>query len=319
MTAQVVGHAFTNGVGGNPAPGSSITVSGDFEGWNNGLALTNNPGLPGVASNIYAAALPVVGYPGGTTVNYKFRMNGGWESPASTGGNNRTAALTNSTQVLPLVYYNDASVSDIVQSPTTVTFTLYMPNGTTNISGYAFIKGTDTLWVNGDWVPWWSWNALGTGGQPGYQMIEVGSTDYYTNSQVIPSGNPLNLTYKYSIDGADNENGMATNHMRYIRSYPPIYTFPTDVWSLTVCPAGTPYPNPGITATNIQEPSYGYLKAGTPSGANVPVTWLGRPGVLLENGGNVTGPWNKNSATDATQSTNWPNAGGNQFFKLLKE
>jgi hypothetical protein len=151
-------------------------------------------------------------------------------------------------------------------------------------------------------------------------MVEVGLTDDYTNYMTIPAGQSLNLTYKYSINGLDDENGAGTNHMRYIRNYGPIYSFPSDVWSLTVCPPGTAYPNPGITATNIQEPSYGYLKVGTPSGTTVPVTWLGRPGVQLVNRSSLTtGSWHANAGTDGTQSTNWPNAGDTQFFRLLKQ
>jgi hypothetical protein len=324
MSAQVFLGTFTNGTGGQPASGNSITVSGDFEGWDNGLPLTNNPALTTVASNIYSGTFPAVGFTP-DTINYKFRMNGGWESPASTGGNNRQATIGSGTtptapQVLPLVYYNDEDVYDLCQNPITVNFTLYCPDGTVDVDGYAFMKGIDTLWINGDWIPWWTWNPLGTGGQAGYQLSEVGSSDYYTNSFVIPKGNPLALTYKYSVDGADNENGFATNHLRYIRSYGPTYTFPTDQWSYVVCPPGTPYPNPGITATNIQEPNFGYLTIGAPSGGNFPITWLGRPGVLLENRTSLSsGIWNPNIGTDATQSTNWPNAGGSQFFRLMHE
>jgi hypothetical protein len=329
MSAQVLLGAFTNGVGGNPAPGCSITVSGDFEqnagsanNWDNGFPLTNDPTLLGSLSNIYSGTFSItnVGYPP-DSINYKFRMNGGWESV-----NNRNPSLAlgstlASPQVLPLVFYNDADAADLMPVPVTVNFTLYCPNGTVDASTppYAFEKGTDTLWINGDWVPWWGWT-IGTGGQAGYQMIEVGTSDYYTNSFLIPKGNAVALTYKYSIDGADNENGFQTNHIRYIRSYGPTYSFPTDQWSFTACPPGTAYPNPGISATNVVEPSFGYLTVGSPSGANVPVTWLGRPGVVLENRSNLSsGIWNPNSGTSGTQSTNWPNAGGSQFFRLLKQ
>ena len=85
---------------------------------------------------------------------------------------------------------------------------------------------------------------------------------------------------------------------------------------------GNPYPNPGIASTNIVEPSFGYLAIGPdPVGPTptFPITWLGRPGVVLQNSSDLTsGIWNTNMATDGTQATSWPNAGDSQFFRLLK-
>ncbi len=70
------------------------------------------------------------------------------------------------------------------------------------------------------------------------------SPDVYTNSFLLPAGSGISLTYKYSQDGFDDENGFQTNHIRYVRSIIPVpYSFPEDQWSWTVCPPGTPYPN----------------------------------------------------------------------------
>ena len=54
MSAQVLLGDFTNGQG-------TITVSGDFEGWNDGLPLTNNPAS--VITNIYTGTFPVTWIP----------------------------------------------------------------------------------------------------------------------------------------------------------------------------------------------------------------------------------------------------------------
>jgi hypothetical protein len=307
MSAQVLLGNFTNG-----DPNGSITVSGDFEGWNNGLALTNNPTLSGNASNVYSGTFPAAGFLP-DTINYKFRMNGGWESPASTGGNNRQAAITNSTQILPLVYYNDNSIHDLVLSPITVTFSLNITNGTMDDTGYAFQKGVDQIYINGDFLGWWSWN-VGVGGSetPADQMVEVGNSDIYTNSFVIPRGNSIYINYKYSLDAYDDENGFGTNHVREIRSYPPTYVFPQDVWSWTLAPSNT--------IPTIVEKDFGNLAIVAPSGGNIPITWLGRPGVVLENNSSLTsGIWTTNNGTDGTQSTNWPITSSTQFFRLLKE
>jgi hypothetical protein len=317
MSAQVALGNFIPGTG-------TITVSGDFEGWDSGLPLTNNPSLSGNASNVYSAVCPLVSFLP-DTINYKFRMNGGYESPTSTHGNNRQATIATDYQVLPLVFYSDNSIYDLITHlPITVTFTLYMTNGSVDDAGYAFNSSSDTLWINGDFLNNWNggtWPGPVDDFPAAQQMIEVGLSDYYTNSFVLPVGNSVYLNYQYSIDSQDNENGFQTNHIREVRSYGPTYSFPTDSWSWNVLQGQgvTAYPNPGITATNIVEPDFGYLAIGSQAAGKLPITWLGRPGVVLQNTATLTGSWNIVSGTDAAQTNNWPNAGGNQFFRLLKE
>jgi|GEM_PF-2498138 len=317
MSAQVLLKNFTNG-----DPNASITVSGDFEGWDNGLKLTNNPTLSGSASNVYSCVAPVVSYLPGN-VNYKFRMNSGWESPASTAGGNRQATITSGTQVLPLVYYNDNSTYDLVATPVTVAFTLYMPNGTVDKNGYAFDNTSDSLWINGDFINNWNsgtWPGPSASFSAAQQMVEVGTSDYYTNSFVIPAGNSIYLSYKYSIDSTDDENGFATNHVREIRTYGTTYTMPVDSWSWSVVKPGIGYPNAGITSTNVVEPDYGFLNIQPKVGDSFPINWLGRPGVVLLNTASLTsGNWQTNNSTDGNQSANWPSSGSAQFFKLLKK
>jgi hypothetical protein len=69
------------------------------------------------------------------------------------------------------------------------------------------------------------------------------------------------------------------------------------------------------------EPDFGYLAIGAQSAGKLPITWLGRPGVVLQNSATLTGSWNVNGGTDGTQATNWSNAGGNtaEFFRLMKK
>jgi hypothetical protein len=200
-----------------------------------------------------------------------------------------------------------------------------MPAGTLDKNGYAFDPtGGDTLWINADFLNNWdggSWPGPIGSLPAAQQMVLSAIPNVYTNTFVVPKGNSIYLNYKYSIDSQDDENGFTTNHVREVRSYGPTYTLPQDTWSYLVCPAGTAYPNPGITSTNIVEPDFGYLAISAPSGGNLPITWLGRPGVeLLNRASLTTGIWNPNSGTDGFQSTNWPAAGDSQqFFRLLKK
>ena len=308
MTPQTLTGAFV--------PGQSVTVSGGFEGWDNGQVMTNNPNVPGAASNIYSGTFDVVGYRP-VNIGYKFRANGGWESPTSTGGNDRHASVTNASQVLPLVFYNDNSPYDLVQADTVVKFTIFLPDQTADKTGLAFAKGVDHVFVNGDFLGWWGW---GAGAAPAAdEMFEAGNSDFYTNSFVIPRGNSIFLNYKYSFDGLDDENGGQTNHVRLVRTYAPTYTLPTDQWSWTLAQnPGNHILEPGTNG--IVELNFGYLAAGKPASGKVPVTWLGRPGVVLQNRANIlTGSWIDQNSTDAAMSTNWPNTGTSQFFRLKKK
>jgi len=316
MTPQVVTKTFVNGTG-------ILNVSGNFTGWGDGLPLTNNPAASGLASNIYSGTYPVVGYTP-TTAQYKYRANGGWED-----GSDHFATITNSTQVLPLAYYNNASLSDLMAEPTLVTFSLYITNGTPDKDGSPYVKGIDRLYINGNFfahdssgtvVPagtggYWTWNVLAypaNTGPASAELIESAIPDVYTNSFLLPAGSGYKIEYKYSQDGFDDENGFQTNHVRYVRTYPPAYVFPQDVWSFLVTP---PYPNPLVV-----EPSFGNLAIGSAVGGNLPITWLGRPAVVLQHSSTLSGGiWISEDATSGTQFTNWPNAGGNQFFRLFKK
>ena len=316
LSAQTILGQFT--------PGQTVSVAGDFENWDNAptpgpFYLTNNPTLPDASSNIYSGTFPVPGFPP-TTINYKFRANGGWESPVSTGGNNRQATVSSASQVLPLVFYNDNGPYDLVLSDTTVTFTLYLPDGTPDNGGVPFAKGVDSVYINGDFLGWWSWNTGLGGAETGSdQMTNVPGTDIYQQSFVIPRGNSLYLNYDYSVDGFNDENGFQTNHIREIRAFGSTYKFPTDQWSWTVAHNTTnSIMTPGTNG--IVELDYGYLSAGAPAGGKLPVTWWGRPGVVLQNRSALnSGAWNDNNLTDGAMATNWPVAGASQFFHLKKK
>ena len=295
MNAQVLLGAYT--------PGQTMRVAGDFTGWGDGADMTNNPTLSGSASNIYSAVVPVTGFPGGGG-SYKFRANGGWESPASTGGNNRTFTIAGGDQVLPLVFYNDASPCDLLAQDTTVTFVLHITNGTPTSDGTTvFNSGSDAVYINGEFLGWWAWGPFG--GPANTQLTNSGP-DLYQQSFVIPKGHTLAQTYKYSINGPDNEAGFAVNHVRYVRTLGSSFTMPTDEFLTNSAAVRT-------------EPSFGNLTVGSPVAGNIPVTWLGRPCVTLQVNSNINKPtWVDLPATEATQSTNWPNTGGAKFFRLQK-
>jgi hypothetical protein len=315
-------------------PVNSVAIAGLNGDWGTDMQLTNyttlypNDNNPGLKTNLYIGTYTLQGYLP-QTFDWKFRVNnldGGYELPVSTSGGNRVTTITNQYETVGPISYDDEGLGDLVVSNTTVTWTLYMTNGTpttfTNSSGgpYYFTKGTDTIYVNGPWANW-DWGNPISPMPADQQMNEVGTSDYYTNSWLFPRGSSIYVTYKYSVDSVDDENGTGTNHIREIRNYGPAYSFPQDVWSLTVLypGSGDPYPLDGLSPTNIVEPDFGHLTIGAPSGGKFPITWLGRPAVMLQNSSSLTGTWNSISATDGTESTNWPNAGGTQYFRLIEQ
>jgi hypothetical protein len=120
----------------------------------------------------------------------------------------------------------------------------------------------------------------------------------------------------------DDEAGFAQNHHRVVRSTAfAVYTLATDKF-------GNQYGEPFFKSGSTDGAR---LSVGTPSGGNVPVTWLGRPGAHLQVSTNLAGgTWQDLIATDGTNwtagysstngfvsQTNWP-AADKAFFRLVK-
>lgn len=320
MTSQVLNGALSN---------QQVTLQGDFNSWGTAYTTvcTNNPSASN--TNIYYAAVSITNGVGVTT-QFKFVVpgfpNGGYEynpthnypgNPAIIAGANGNReftdlASTGTNVILPTVYWNDLSPSSVLPAPTTVTFNVNM-TGAVGTDAHVFNPSTDKVYLNGvdttssignySFVTWTNapTGTTWTNAIANFLMTEnpVGSSNY-TITLTIPAGYPVQLTYKYGINGNDDEAGYAVNHVRYIRSTGS-YTLPTDIF--------------GSMTT---EQSFGNLAIGLKSGGNVPITWLGRPGVYLQVTTNLTsGTWMDLPATDAQSSTNYPAGAGASYFRLI--
>ena len=293
MTAQTLGGAF------DPSQ-DTVSVAGDFTSWqNNPVPMTNNPSGN---TNVYSAVINITNGIGATD-QYKFIATGptisgiNWENPGpgtpTIGGNRFVTVQKTNAQVLPKVFFSDQGTSELLLSNTVVTFTVDMTNAV----------GTDTtvwdssqsVFINGDFLGWQPWNVFlpqMTNSPPG-SSIYVWATNF-------PAGHSIPLTYKYSINGSDNEAASGQNHFRYIRSYG-TYNLPTDKFG-----------------AQLSEQSFGNLVLGKPSGGQIPVTWLGRPGVHLQTRTSLTsGSWVDQLQTDAQSATNWPFTGNSLYFRLV--
>ncbi len=310
---RVQGVSWQNG-------GGIIRVSGGFNGWGNGgdlIAVSSSPAdypTNWWYTNTFQAItqlMPPSATPGQKINRYKFRANGGWEEPVTinaNGSNDRFwDATTTGDRVLPLVFYSDASLCDVLDHDMDITYVLHLTNGTFTTTGHAFDNTQDTVHINGEallgvWQPWDT-------GLP--QLIRNGSSDYYTNTFTVPAGRPLNQKVKYGIgfvgntNSVDNEAPQFADHIQWIRSTNTTYT-------MAPVEFGTNYAS---TRVQIQ---YGNLKAGAPSGGNVPVTWDGCPCVTLQSSPSLSsGSWTDLPETESASSKNVPNT-GSQFFRLQK-
>ncbi len=304
MGVQVKSGAFTNGV-------HEVRVSGGFNGWGNGDLLTNNPAILGEGSNVYSGTFPATTFLIPAVEKqyerFKYRANGGWEEPAFNPDYNTNdrgfQTPAPGDLVLPLVFYADASLCDVLLQETTVKFVLHLTNGTVATDGHVFDNTVDTVHVNGEsllgsWQPWDSFLPQLTNSPPG--------SDFYDNTFVIPAGRPRNQKVKYGINGPDNEAPQFADHVQWIRSTNSTYTMPTVEF-------GTNY-----ASARVQE-AFGQLKIGPRSGANVPVTWLTCPCVTLQSRTSVSsGSWTDLPATEHTSSTNVPASSPQLYFRLQK-
>jgi len=321
MSVQVAGGAFTNGF-------SQVEIHGDFNNWASGVVLTNDSVI---GPNAYSTILTYVTAPG-ANANYKYVMQPGtvWETLPNTdpahniAGGNRTFGIPHTSGSFTIgpdlfALMDSNSLPDFNSTPTLVTFSVNMSNIVVTNTSFdpaqvypfdpshqVFINGM----ANGNANSFWTWG-IGNGG--GYQMNQVGNSLIYSIAVLVNRGQPLNLTYKYSVDEADDEAGFGDNHIRYIRSLGS-YTMPLDVFG-----------SQGQSAQS--EINFGNLTA-TKSGKNLSFTWLGRPGVHLQTATTLNGKasWTPDLTTDGTNlivapggmaSTNIPIGAGNKFFELV--
>jgi arabinogalactan endo-1,4-beta-galactosidase len=94
----------------NPQSGDTAVVSGNFStpDWMTTSTLSSLPNNPDVYVGTFFSDLA-----SGSTIQYKFIINPGGNSPANQliweSGNNRTAAATTADQTLPVVYFNNVT------------------------------------------------------------------------------------------------------------------------------------------------------------------------------------------------------------------
>jgi hypothetical protein len=317
----------------NPS-NNTVEIHGDYNGWGGGTTMVNTNASD---TNLYYTTIQYIA-PADSQRYFKYVIQPGtqWEnvSAANAIGGNRWVNLANANANFSdgPVYFSDEGPSTLIDFVTVtnemVTFTVSMTNangtGITGSGGGGTLTfdtnnpTSDTVWLNGLNGglnnSFWTWaQAPFPGGAPGYQMTQIPNTDLFTITLPVNQGQNMDLIYKYSINGYDDEAGTGDNHERWIRSQPN-YTMPVDT-----------YASQG--ATTQTEISFGNL-AITNSGKNqIQVSWLGRGGVELQTTTNLSsGVWTSQPLTDGTNllvapggtsSTNYSVGAGNLFYRLV--
>ncbi len=281
---------------------ATVTVNGDFNGWSSGIACTNNP--IAANTNIYTSTAITAG--AGSTINYQFRYvsSGNTVYDNAPGGGNRQFVVPNVTSTnVPPVFFKNVLLSDLLNVDTTVLFSVNMTNAVGNEQpGHVFDSANDLVYINGDFSGWVAWNPISLAGAGLTCTNNPPGSLVYSYEKTFLKGQSRSVTYKYSINGADDEAGFGQNHGRYIRSTNGVYAMPLDTF-------GAMY----------VEPKFGNLAIGRVSGGSFPITWLGYPNVNLQKRSSLTsGVWQDVAGTTAGSSTNWPNSGGTQFFRLIQ-
>ncbi|HLX95030.1 MAG TPA: hypothetical protein VKU37_04725 [Verrucomicrobiae bacterium] len=308
---------------GTLAANQQVFLQGDFNNWTSQLC-TNNPNASN--TNIYYATATITnGY--GSTTQFKF-LNGAGNyennpsytypgNPSVLGGNqNRQFTMPNATGgsfALPAVYYSDISVNTVLPAPPLTNYVTFSVNMTNAVGTdlHVFNPNTDSVYLNGVDVTnspgnyaFDAWTNSPAGNPLGNFLMQnnpLGS-EIYTITVPIPAGYPVQVSYQYSINGTANEATNFQNHVRYIRSTG-TYVMPQDTFG-----------------SMVQEPSFGNLAIGSKnSDGNVPINWLGRPGVFLEVNTNLTtGTWLELTNTGGLSTKIYPVAGTSaNYFRLI--
>jgi hypothetical protein len=292
MSAQVLTGNF------DPSSGT-VELRGDFNGWGTPqIFCTNDPAASN--TNIYKTVVELKDGVGASH-SYKFwssvSANGGWETMADNRAVTIIGGPPNPTpHILAPVYFSNVDPSDLLPVDTTVTFRVSMTNAV-GTDSHVFDPGADFVYLNG--VPsfgTWDGSLL-----PQLTNNPVGS-QAYSIDVLLAKGSPVQQTYKYGINGNDNEAPQGNNHVRYVRTTG-TYVMPLDTFGAMVV-----------------DPSFGNLQASvstTPD--HVLISWLGRPGVFLQTKTSLPGGlWVDHPETDGLSSTNWPSGGSSLFFRLVK-
>lgn len=301
-----------------------VWVRGGKVGWGappGGFQLAPDPARPGVymgtlMNDVFEPAFTLFS---GENFEYKYTIwRPGTSATVWEDGGNKVLVFDGSEpdsdsdgykeKVLGLVYFNGVSFNDVLRADTLVTFRVDM-NGAQRTDGTPFDPATESVYLNGSWVPWWSW-----GSSPveyamrddGLEGDEAEGDKIYTLRVQYRQGAPRKLVYKFGIESLDNEAAVGTNHERYINQ--------DGAFVLPVEKFGTMTVEPGPSLGTL---TVAFKSSGT--GPLVVLTWNGGAGTKVQKtSGLGSGSWTDVPGTDGVSTIELPASGMAEFYRLAR-
>jgi hypothetical protein len=308
----------------NPAA-DQVWVRGNKVGWGNppgGFQLTEDPARPGVYMGVLENDLydPPFVLLTGERFEYKhtiFKPDTAavtWEDGANKvviydGTEPDTNGNGKKEKAVGLTFFNGITFNDVLKADTDVLFQVDM-NGASRLNGAPFDPNAEQVFVNGSFVPWWSW-----GSRPSeFELHDDGlagdlaaGDGIYSLLLKFSRGSPRKLVYKYGIDSNDNEAGFGDNHERFV-NLDVAYSLPVDRFG---------------TMDKEAAPSLGTLtiaRGQGPGGApEITLRWTGGLGVLVQQSAGVANPaWSAVPGSTGVSTITLPATGNAAFFRLAR-
>ena len=264
---------------GNFDPSSgTVNIAGEFNSWNaTATLMTNSPS----DTNLWVITLPLSGGLG-TSIGYKYIMNGTWEGNVGPGGaQNRSVSLQRTNQILPAVYFDNKAAPPV---PTPLVFQVDL---TVQVAQGNFDPATGFVEARGSFNNNWAGGFTLTN-SPDNTSIYSGT---FVDTTDVPG---TSIGYKFVLNGTTWE---SIDNRTYMLISTNEQTLPLVFFN---------------DANNL-----GPISIQSNSPGQAVLSWTAAPLVRLQQAASLQNPiWQDVPGTQGSSSISLPISSRNQFFRL---
>jgi hypothetical protein len=264
---------------GNFDPSSgTVNIAGEFNSWNaTATLMTNSPS----DTNLWVITLPLSGGLG-TSIGYKYIMNGTWEGNVGPGGaQNRSVSLQRTNQILPAVYFDNKAAPPV---PTPLVFQVDL---TVQVAQGNFDPATGFVEARGSFNNNWAGGFTLTN-SPDNTSIYSGT---FVDTTDVPG---TSIGYKFVLNGTTWE---SIDNRTYMLISTNEQTLPLVFFN---------------DANNL-----GPISIQSNSPGQAVLSWTAGPLVRLQQAASLQNPiWQDVPGTQGSSSISLPISSRNQFFRL---